>query len=295
MSTPLYRLNKKIKDEKFSTEEIGKYNLNLQVNNTLFRICITDSETNRCLLLEDYIIDSVLYPEQLIEQLALLYDDHAVLKAGFWKSIRIAIKEIDFSLIPKGLFEKEHLKDYLKVNSGLPNAAPENGLYYYNQKSTDAVNIFCTDKKIIDWFTRQYPGKAITIIHHTSPLIEGIMFDGKDESEKSVYVQVENGFLTGLVKSTRGLEFCNSFYYSTTEDFVYFVMFVYHQLNLNPDKTPLVLFGEIAPDSEVFRKLYKYIRFVNFGEKPSSLSFSYHFDEIFDHRFFDLYSMHFCD
>jgi hypothetical protein len=110
-----------------------------------------------------------------------------------------------------------------------------------------------------------------------------------------IYVHVEENFLTVVVKGSKGLDLCNSFYFSSTDDFVYFVMFVYHQLNLQPEKQPVILFGEITPDSEIYKKLYKYIRNISFGDKPSSLKFSYHFDELFDHRFFDLYSMHFCD
>jgi hypothetical protein len=290
-----HRLNKKVKDDKFTPEEIGRYNLSLQLNTTIFRICVTDSASNRCLLVEDYSFDAILYPEQLIEQLTLIYDTHEVLKAGYWKSIRVAIKEMDFSLIPKSLFDKHYVKDYLKINTGR-DLNDDQDVMYYSQKSTDTISIFATDKKIMDWFSAQYPGKLITFVHHTTPFIEGILYDKKAEADKAVYMHVENNFFTIVVKNnSKGLEFCNSFYFSTPEDFVYFTMFVYHQLSLNPEKVPVTIFGEITHESELFRKLYKYIRNINFGDKPSSLSFSYQFDEIFDHKFFDLYSMHFCE
>lgn len=288
-----YKLNKKVKDDKFSPEEIAKYNLNLQVNPSLFRVCVTDSETNRCLLVEDYSLDTVLYPEQLLELLGEIYYDHEVLKAGYWKSIRVAVKEMDFSLIPKTLFDKQYIREYLKINTGKDLDTAD--VFYYNQKSTDSVSIFSADKKVTDWFSSQYPGKKISVIHHTTPFIEGVLYDRKTDSEKALFVHVEENFITIVVKSSKGLEFCNSFYFSGSDDFVYFIMFVYHQLGLNPDKIPLILFGEISPDSEEYRKLFKFVRHVTFGEKPTSLTFSYLFDEVFDHKFFDLYSMHFCD
>ena len=76
-----YTLLKKIKDDSFNVDNLSNYNLFLQVSNTRFRLCITDIERNRCLLLEDYKLESIHFPEQLIAQLELLYDDHYVLKA----------------------------------------------------------------------------------------------------------------------------------------------------------------------------------------------------------------------
>lgn len=288
-----YRLNKRVKDDKFTPDEIGKYNLNLQISQNLFRICITDPEYNRCLFIEDYSLDN-LYPDQLIEQLATIYDNHEVLKAGFWRSIRLAIKDIDFSLIPNSLFDQQYARDYLKINIG-QDIVQDQDIFYYSQKSTNAVSIFCANKKIIDWFKAQYPGKSIKLVHHTSAFIEGILYNSKSMTERELFVHVEKNFLTIVVKNDTGLEFCNSFYFSTTEDFLYFVMFVYNQLQLNPDKNPLTIFGEITPDSPVYKKLFKYIRHIKFGNKPSSIRFCYKFDEVFDHRFFDLYSMHFCE
>jgi len=288
-----HRLNKKIKDDKFTPDEIGQYNLSMQLNTSIFRICITDSETNRCLFIEDYTLENILYPEQLIEQLNHIFEQHEVLQAGFWKTIKLAIKELDFSLIPTTLFDKQYAKDYLKINSG--KQVEEEDIFYYSQKSTDAISIFSANKKIINWISAHYPGKAITVIHHTTPLIEGILYDSKGESEKRVFAHVEQKVVTIVVRSAKGLEFCNSFYFSSSEDFIYFVLFVYHQLNLNPEKNVLQLFGEITTDSDIYKKLLTYIRNVSFGDKPTSMQFGYQFDELFDHRFFDLYSMHFCD
>ena len=121
------------------------------------------------------------------------------------------------------------------------------------------------------------------------------MLDKVEEEQKSVFIVAEKNTLTILVKKSKRLEFCNTFHYTTPEDFIYFVMFAFDQLKLNQDTTPVTLWGEITPDSAVYSKLYKYIRNISFGNKPSTLSFGYQFDEVFDHKFYDLYNMHFCE
>ena len=289
-----YRLNKKIKDDSFNVDHIADYCLFIQVNYNLFRICVTDTLRNRCLLLEDYKLSGINFPEELAEQLELIYDDHHILKAGYWKSIKIAIKSNNFSLIPNSLFDKNYLKEYLALNCTL-HAEPQDSYYYYSQKSTDAVNIFSADKKIINWFSKMYPAKNIQLIHHTSPLIEGIMLSGAAAQDKEMFLQVEQNHLTILVKNNKTLEFCNTFYFQTAEDFIYYVMFVFDQLQLDQENTSVTVWGEITPDSLVYNKLMKYIRKVSLGAKPNSMKFGYFFDEVFDHNFFDLYSMHLCE
>ncbi|MFN3405983.1 MAG: DUF3822 family protein [Cytophagaceae bacterium] len=286
-----YKLNKKIYDEAFNVDFLAEYNLSLQVNNELFRICITDAAKNRCLYLEDYQLQSVNSVEDLLEQLGLIYEDHIVLTAGFWGSVRVAIKNNSFSLIPVPLFEKQYLKEYLSINAA---AEKTEDVYYYKQNSLNAINIFAADKRIIDFFNSKYPKKNILYVHHTSPLIEGILVE-ENKHGRSMYLHAGNNMVTILVKKEKNLEFCNSFHYSNADDFVYFTMFVMDELELNPENTPVTIWGEITPDSIEYKKLYKYIRNIGFGDKPSSLKFGYYFDEVFDHNFFDLYTMHLCE
>ncbi len=66
------------------------------------------------------------------------------------------------------------------------------------------------------------------------------------------------------------------------------------ELNLDPETCKVILYGELSLDSAIFNLLYKYIRYINFGSKPNQIQFSYRFDEIMDHRYFDLYTLHLC-
>lgn len=292
--TVRYKLNNKIKDARFETEHLAKYHLSFQVNFELFRICVVDSESNRCLLLEDYNLYDIYTISDLLEQLEMLFDDHTLIQAGFWKSITLGVKNTQFSLIPESLFEKDFLKEYLTLNTTL-NKEPDEEYHFFKQKQTEAVNVFATNKRLTSWFNTRYPLKQLRVVHHTAPMIEGIMLQKETaNSTKTVFVHVEQYFLTIVVKEGKQLIFCNSFTFNTSEDFVYFILFVFDQLGLNPEKCPVIVFGEITHDSESFSKLYKYIRNLSFGSKPDLIRFGYQFDEVFDHRYFDLYNMHLC-
>lgn len=292
--TVRYKLNNSVKDSRFETDNLAKYHLSFQVNFELFRTCVIDSESNRCLFLEDYTLYDIYTTSDLLEQLDILFEDHVLLKAGFWKSITLGVKNTQFSLIPESLFEKDYLKEYLTLNTTL-DKEPDEEYHYFKQKQTEAVNVFATNKRLTNWFSSMYPLKQIRVVHHTAPMIEGIMLQKTTAAaEKCIYIQVEQYFLTITVKQGKKLIFCNSFTFNTSEDFVYFILFVFDQLELNPERCPVVVFGEITHDSESFSKLYKYIRHLSFGSKPEFIRFGYQFDEVFDHRYFDLYNMHLC-
>lgn len=292
--TVRYKLSNSIKDSRFETENLAKYHLAFQVNFELFRICIIDGDSNRCLFLEDYKLSDIYTTNDLLEQLDILFEDHILIKAGFWKSITVGIKNTQFSLIPEALFEKDYLKEYLTLNTTL-DKEPDEEYHFFQQRQTAAVNVFATNTRLTSWFNKMYPLKQVRLVHHTAPMIEGIMLQkDKNAAEKSVFIQVEQYFLTIIVKQAKKLIFCNSFTFNTSEDFVYFILFVFDQLELNPEKCPVVVFGEITHDSESFSKLYKYIRHLAFGSKPEFVRFGYQFDEVFDHRYFDLYNMHLC-
>ncbi|MBC7450659.1 MAG: DUF3822 family protein [Cytophagales bacterium] len=292
--TVRYKVRHSIKDDRLDTELLSKYHLSFQVNFELFRICVIDSESNRCLFLENYTLTDIYSTTDLIEQLDLLFEDHVLIKAGFWKSVTIGIKNSQFSLVPESLFEKDYLKEYLALNTVLEKE-PGEEYHYFKHQQTDAVNIFATNKRLMDFFKEMYPLKQVRVVHHTAPMIEGIMLQREqNDSTRSVYIQVEQHFLTIIVKEGKNLIFCNSFTFNSSEDFVYFILFVFDQLELNPEKCPVVVWGEITHDSESFSKLYKYIRNVKFGARPDFIRFGYQFDELFDHRYFDLYNMHLC-
>jgi len=292
---PSYKLTHRIKDDLYEAEQLGAYDLYLQAGPRVFRLCVTDPRKNRCLLLEDYTLENVSSTAQQIALLENIYEDHHVLKAGFWRSIRLAVKSSDFSLVPVSLFDKAYAKDYLALSSKRIGTKGTE-IFYTRQSSTDAINIFAADQALTDWFRKQYPGKDLRVVHHTTSLIEGILnINTTNNIEPSVSLLVEEKQMTVIVRQGRQLLFCNSFYYSTPEDLLYFVLFVFDQLKLNQETTQVSLLGDIAPDAAAFARLRQYIRRVNFGRKPSSMYFGYLFDEIPEHRYFDLYSMHLCD
>ncbi len=64
---------------------------------------------------------------------------------------------------------------------------------------------------------------------------------------------------------------------------------------LNPDQDVVTIWGDLLHDSDLFDILRKYVRHLQLGKKPTSLAYSYKFEEQFDHRYLEIFSLHFCE
>jgi hypothetical protein len=69
-------------------------------------------------------------------------------------------------------------------------------------------------------------------------------------------------------------------------------MLVMNALGLDQESTPVMLWGYIGKNSPHYQEFVKYVRNVSFGERPKHIKFGYLFDEVQDHHFFDLFSLH---
>ncbi len=290
---PSFHLTNKIKDQKFDIDKISDYGLFIQVSDQDFEFCVIDIKENKCLLVESFDINTVFNTQQLLQQLELLYDDHHLLKVGFWHSITVGIKNNKFSLIPRSLFDNNNIEHYLRLNCSLDKS--KEIFLYKDQKSIEAVNIFSVEGKIVEWFQSQYPNRKIEIVHESSPFIEGVLSVHNHENQKSIYIDVERNHIQILVFQDRNLDYSNVFEYSTAEDLTYYVMFVFNELKLNPETTPTTMWGHVDYDSEAYQKLFTYIKHLEIGERPQNLKFGYVFDEIEEQKYFSLFNLHLCE
>lgn len=281
----------KLVDEKyFNVENLSDYNLQLSWSSSKVDFCVIDSRNNRCLYLEENKAEDFQNGTENTDWLDQLFDSHHFLKAGFWKSIQISIKNEKFTLIPTSLFIPECASEYLQFNCYIKSNEETT---FYHHKALNITSVFAYPFAVINWLKRQYPHKKVNIIHHTSSFLEGVMRETSGDHETGVYANIENELLTLVVKKGNNLEFCNNFHYKTNEDILYYILFVLDQLKLQKNTT-ITSWGNIDFDSQLFSLLTTYIRNIEIGSRPNMFFYSYVFDELAEQRHFDLLSMKLC-
>lgn len=292
-ATVSYKLLKKIKDDKFNVDDLHHYMLSIQIGTRDFQMLVTDTRDQRVLLLEDFILSSIGTFKDLTETLEDIFDDHHLLKAGFWKKIRVAFKNTKFALVPAPLFDKNSLYDYVKINA---NVNPEREtLLYYKHLQTDAVNVFAVNNTLYNWLTSTYSSKHIECVHQSSNIIEGVLSQVKHHQENNIFLYVDRFKLHVVATKDRKLQYYNQFSIKQFADYIKYIMTAMKGLGHDQRKTQVVLWGYIGKQSPHFVEFSKYIQNLSFGNRPDFLKFGYFFDEVQDHHFFDLYGLNICE
>lgn len=282
-----YKQVKKVKDDRFEADNIHEYDLLLNVGARDYQVAVLDQTT--VLVVEDYVFPSVSSIDDLIATLEVLFDQHAFLKAGFWKSIKISVKNQKLVQVPLELFLQESAGKYLSLNANINTTYDD--VLFVEMKNSQAVTIFAVHNKIKNFFEKEYPQKQFTLTHQSASLIEGVMEFAKNRSDNPLYIYVDRFKLHILSVTNDNLIYYNQFSINNFQDYVKYIMLVMSTLGMDQESTPVILWGYIGNNSPHYDEFCKYVRHVTFGKSPSHLSFSYPFDELQEHHYFDLYNI----
>ena len=136
-----YKLFKKIKEDKIEVDQLHHYDLNLLLGNRDLQIAVIDKRDNRCLIVEDFIISSIDSYSKLVDIFEHIFDDHHLLKAGFWSSVKVGIKGNKFALVPESLFNPllSRSEGEVMLKRGLQNSFQSQSLPRAHDLSRDRV------------------------------------------------------------------------------------------------------------------------------------------------------------
>ncbi|WP_162556040.1 DUF3822 family protein [Reichenbachiella versicolor] len=292
-SKAIFKLLKRVKDDKFDVDSLHNYNLSLQIGVRDLQVMVVDTVTSNCVLLESYGFQNVATINSRLQVLMELVEAHQLLRAGFWKSVKVSLKTHKFSLVPTSHFVADSIGDYLKLNCTVNDKIE--GKYYYQHKSSNVVNAFAFDRRLINWIKSLYPSKEVIFLHQGSALIEGILRYTQSSSSKMVYAIQDKGVLHVFVAQNQKLLYYNQFSIKSTQEFVKYILMVFKEFSLNPKSQNIVLWGTLSSQSEQYIALKKFVANVNFGERADFLKLGYQFDDILEHQFFDLFCTYLCD
>jgi len=281
-----------VKDTKFTIDELDLYSLIMQVGIYDLQFAVVDSQDNVVMGLEDYRLQGIRTVNGRLRLIKEILDNHEYLTAGFWKDVKLCLKSHKFSLVPSNMFVQESAADYLALNSEIKTAFEE--VNYYKQIAVDTVNVFAAESKLARWIESIYKRKKVHIIHQGSALIEGVFKHADHIEEKSMYAFVDRGILHLIVTEGKKLIYYNQFAARKKEDYLKYSMLVFNELGMSGKESHVFIWGFIKPSSEEMSLLKRYIRNISFGSKPSFLKFSYLFDEVEDHQYFDVLSGYLC-
>lgn len=285
-----YKLIKKIKDDRFDEENLHQYDLLVQLGVRDFQVAIIEAEEGRILFFEDYVLGDLNSHDELLALLKVLFDSHPVLQAGFWKSVKVSIKNSKFVHVPASLFVAEVAADYLSFNAQWDPAQEQ--VITCTSSVMPVVTVFAVQKDLLTWLTSLYKNTKLHVVHQSVAIIDGMERFARNGSKNSLYIYVDRFKLHILSLEKGKLIYYNQFLIKQFSEYVKYIMLVLKSLNMDQHTSEVILWGYIGKNSPHFQEFIKYVRNVKFGGRPAFLKFGYLFDEIQEHHFIDLYSIH---
>jgi len=194
-----------------------------------------------------------------------------------------------YTIIPKSLFDDNQLDHYLQLNFSA-DKLDNTRAHVQFVESIEAYIVYAIPTNVFEIIQQKF--NHLKFSHHCSSLIEmsllrhakeTILSINMKEGEFDIYCQIEGHF-----------SYMNSFNYASSEDVVYYLLYVMEQLELDRNSINIHLYGQIKENSDVHELLYTYLRNVRFGDKIHQLNYSPVLQEIPTHNHYSLFSQYLC-
>lgn len=283
-------------DSDYRSDEISKYRISIQLRLDGFSFAAIDPKNLKILQVQDY---------KLIEKTGLSHDlkwirvqeyfsqfiSQNIFLSGLPKKVNIVIDHKEYTVIPESLFNREEIKQQLSFNQEIayPFQAFANRI-----SGTDRVLIGAIHQSlhlaILDSFDE------VNIFHSSSVLQEEIYKIHKNQKiGKRLYVSVALHDMQILAMENENLLYSNSFAFTSKEDFVYFILLAYDQLEMNAEQDSLYFLGDINRTSAIYQICWQYIRNIHFVDQAIGLTAESGFDNMPISQFFILIKSTLCE
>ena len=171
-----------------------------------------------------------------------------------YKRVNIMIASKRFTMIPLELFEEEQAELLFYHN----HQKRENEIVIYNiLKKNNVVVIFGIDKSTYTFLNEQYP--EARFYSQSTPLIEYFSIKSRLGNSKKMYASVRKDAIDIYCFERGQLLLANSFECMQTEDRIYYLLYVWKQLEFNQERDELHLTGTLSDKETLMNELKKFI------------------------------------
>ena len=212
----------------------------------------------------------------------LEYDEY--LRNGF-KSVKIGISNKRLVLVPGAVFRREQSVHYLE-NSAPIWSTDEVKVDYLEKQDIRLIYAFRTS--VYQMYKGLYPNSTMenalsSYITHVDRIVSSM-----DPGYK-VYVNALYDTLYIVVFRNEQLAYANVYEFTTAEDFLYYIMLIYKEFQLDQEKTPTFISGKMDSHSKLHDLISRYIRNLHFLQQNTSGEVG--IEGLPEHIYFDLFSL----
>ncbi len=220
-----------------------------------------------------------------LETLLLELQEKESLNFDEFKNVNILIDNNNNTFVPKDYFQEETKEDYLSLLNIKHSNVLTDDIAEHN-----IVNVYSYDDKL------NFLNNNIKVYHSSSILIKKLLkeFSGRNP-ETRAFVNVKNNSYELIIINNDKLVFHNYFNFNTKEDFLYFILFTFDQLNIDNESIPLYFIGFIEEKSTLVELCSRYIRNIRFFNRDNDFSYINELNSVPYYYYYTLYSFISCE
>ena len=241
------------------------HKMSIQVSLNGLSFCIVDTIANTIKHFKRLNFGKELSPYEMQKELKQLFGESKIEDYSLTEVVVIHRNNL-FSLVPKPLFDKAELANYLKFNVKIL----ANDLVEYDEiDSYDLVNVYVPFVNVNNYIYDLFG--EFEFMHHGTIMVQSLLNSHSNGNEPICYVHVADKQMDITVLTQKQLLFFNSFQFVTKEDFIYYLLFTLEQLKLNTETIKLRLFGSVDMGDELYNIAYEYIQHISLFIPPSDI------------------------
>ena len=243
---------------------------------------IFDTAENKFVALKHYHISEKNIP---LETLLIELQEKESWNLDEFKNVNIVIDNNFNTFVPKDYFQEESKDSYLSL---------------LNIKNPNILTDDISEHKIVNVYSSQdkldFLNNNVKIYHSSSILVKKLMKEFSDRNpETRAFVNVKNNSYELIILNNDKLIFHNYFNFSTKEDFLYFILFTFDQLNIDNESIPLYFMGFIEEKSSVVELCSRYIRNIRFFNRDNDFNYINELNSVPYYYYYTLYSFISCE
>lgn len=244
---------------------VNKNNLEVSIQFSLggFSFCIVNSKNEIVTLTSYQFQQACATPQDLLSKIKEVFEKDSNLHLNF-DSISVVHQNNLNTLVPNEYFMEQNLKNYLNYTV---KTFASDFITFDDVNSIMAKNIYIPFVNINNYLLDNFGD--FNFYHHQTILIDKLL-SNLQSKDKEVFVYISNNLMDVVVLENKKLLLANSFEFDTKEDFIYYILFVYEQLQLNTTETKLHFIGSINKESELYNLAFSYIKNIEFFNYSNS-------------------------
>ena len=252
------------KKNNISLEQTNHKKLSIQFSLGGFSFCITNADTNTTVHFQNFPFEEQLTSlDDLLHKIEGIFKETQQLHLEF-TDVEVFHENELFTLVPYKFYNEEELENYLKHNIKV---LKTDFIATDDIDSLQSKNVYVPYVNINN-FMFQHFGE-FEYKHSISVLVEKLLKTNTEQ--KTMFVNVNNNSIDIVVIENNNLLLCNSYNIYTKEDFLYYILFVAEQLQMDPEVFTLKLLGNISKENSKYDLLTNYVKNVSFLESSNNI------------------------